>query len=184
MKFHSLPLKNAYKIELTPIQDDRGLFARTFCKNEFEAIGHHKEFVQFNHSVNKLKGTLRGMHYQVAPYTEVKLIRCIRGKVFDVIVDVRKGSATFLHWTGVELSEDNRLMMYVPEGFAHGFLTLTDHAELLYHHTEFYTPAADRGIRFDDPQINIQWPATIEIISDKDKNYMSVGSDFKGIDLA
>jgi dTDP-4-dehydrorhamnose 3,5-epimerase len=183
MKFVPTPLTDAYIVELDLLRDDRGGFARTYCKKEFEQIGHTREFVQFNHSFNTQKGTLRGMHFQAPPHAEVKLIRCIAGSVYDVIVDVRAGSSTFLQWFGTELSRENKRMFYVPEGFAHGFLTLTDHTELLYHHSCYYTPEADRGVRFDDPLLGIQWPGQPEVISDKDKRYPLLGSDFNGLNI-
>ncbi|MDX2072282.1 MAG: dTDP-4-dehydrorhamnose 3,5-epimerase [Haliscomenobacter sp.] len=183
MVFHKTALEGAYIIDLEPFSDDRGLFARTFCKREFSAIGHNKEFVQFNHSHSNQQGTLRGLHFQRPPHAEIKLIRCIRGSVFDVIVDLRHGSATFLHYVGVELSEQNMRMIYVPEGFAHGFQTLADHCELIYHHTAFYAPNADGGIRYDDPKINIAWPLEISTISEKDKNLPLLSEDFAGMTL-
>lgn len=171
MIFQETTLSGAYIIDLEPFNDERGMFARTFCKREFAAIGHSKEFVQFNHSRNHHVGTLRGMHFQNTPFSEIKLIRCIRGSAFDVIVDLRNQSPTFLQYYGVELSEHNLRMMYVPEGFAHGFQTLEDNTELIYHHTAFYTPEQERGIRYDDPRINIAWPLIPRIVSEKDKNY-------------
>jgi dTDP-4-dehydrorhamnose 3,5-epimerase len=181
MKFISTSLPDAYVIDLDPIRDERGLFARTFCKEEFQQIGHTKEFVQFNHSVNNKKGTLRGMHFQIPPFSEVKLIRCISGKVYDVIIDLRAGSLGFLKWYGAELSKENMRMMYVPEGFAHGFLTLSGNAELLYHHTSYYTPSAEGGLRHDDPLIGIKWPDSIEVISEKDKAYPLLTESFSGL---
>lgn len=181
MRFHETPLKGAYLIELEPHLDDRGFFARTFCKNEFGEIRHQKEFVQFNHSCTLKKGTLRGLHYQEPPVSEIKLIRCIRGKVFDVIVDLREGSFTFLQYLGVVLSAENMKMIYVPEGFAHGFQTLEDHTEMLYHHTNFYSPGHERGIRYEDPMLNISWPLAPSEISDKDMNHALLTKDFKGI---
>jgi len=183
MIFHETALEGAYVIDLEPFSDDRGLFARTFCKREFAAIGHHKEFVQFNHSHSNQKGTLRGLHYQRPPHAEIKLIRCIRGSVFDVIVDLRQQSPTFLHYVGVELSEQNMRMIYVPEGFAHGFQTLVDHSELIYHHTAFYAPNSDGGIRYNDPKINIAWPLEVSTISEKDKNLPLLSEDFAGMTL-
>jgi dTDP-4-dehydrorhamnose 3,5-epimerase len=181
MKFIPTPLPDAYVVELDPIRDDRGLFARTFCKEDFRQIGHTKEFVQFNHSINHKKGTLRGMHFQLPPFSEVKLIRCIAGKVYDVIIDLRYDSASFLKWYGTELSKENMRMMYVPEGFAHGFLTLTDDAELLYHHTSYYAPAAEGGLRYNDPLIKIQWPGSVEVISAKDTTYPLLENNFTGL---
>lgn len=183
MNFIETKLKGAYVIELNPLEDERGMFARVFCKKEFSKIKHDKEFVQFNHSLNEKKGILRGLHYQEPPFAEIKLIRCIRGALFDVIVDIRKSSSTFLQWTGVELSETNMKMMYVPEGFAHGFQTLNDSTELLYHHTNFYEPSAERGIRYNDSMIGIQWPDKVPIISEKDTNYPLLKTGFTGIEL-
>lgn len=182
MIFTETPLKGAYIIETKPFTDDRGLFARTFCKNEFQQIGHTKEFVQFNHSVTTHKGSIRGMHYQLPPFSEIKLIRCIRGKVFDVIIDIRQGSPTFLKHFSIELSEDNRLSLYIPEGFAHGFQTLEDNAQLIYHHTSFYQPGYESGIRFSDPAVGINWPLQVTRISEKDSNYEFL-NNFNGIKL-
>jgi dTDP-4-dehydrorhamnose 3,5-epimerase len=182
MLFHETLLKGAYTIELTPFSDDRGLFARTFCKREFAAIGHQKEFVQFNHSRSNFQGTLRGMHYQRAPYAEIKLIRCIRGSVLDVIIDLRPQSPTFLQHIGVELSAENMRMIYVPEGFAHGFQTLEDQTELIYHHTSFYAPEHEGGIRYDDPRINIQWPLEVTVISEKDQKHPFISDSFVGFE--
>ncbi len=183
MIFRETPVKGAYIIELNPHQDDRGLFARTFCKNEFKAIGHDAEFVQFNHSITNNKGTIRGMHYQTPPFSETKLIRCIRGSVFDVIIDIRKDSPTFLKYFAIELSESNMLSLYIPQGFAHGFQTLEDNSQLIYHHTAFYTPGYEGGIRYDDPLIQIQWPLNVTAITEKDKNHPLLNHTFKGITL-
>lgn len=181
MKFNAQPLAGLYTIELNVLKDERGAFARTFCKKEFEQIGHTKEFVQLNQSWNTKKGTLRGMHFQTPPFTEIKLIRCVKGAVCDVVVDLRKDSATFLQHVQVELSEENKLMIYVPEGFAHGFQTLTDNAELLYHHTEYYVPNAEGGLRYNDPLLNIKWPLPVSVISERDKNHSLIDKTYKGI---
>jgi dTDP-4-dehydrorhamnose 3,5-epimerase len=180
MIFEELQLKGSYVISLNLLSDARGGFARTYCKKEFEQIGHKKEFVQMNHSFNTHKGTLRGMHFQKAPHQEIKLIRCIKGAVIDVIVDLRKDSPTFLKHVMVELSSENKKMIYVPENFAHGFQTLEDDSELIYHHTEFYTPSADAGICYNDPVLNIDWPLPPVMVSDKDKSYPLIDSTFKG----
>lgn len=180
MIFEETKLKGAYIISLNLLTDARGGFARTFCKKEFEQIGHTKEFVQLNHSYNIHKGTIRGMHFQIAPYQEIKLIRCVRGSVLDVIIDLRKDSPTFLRHIAVELSAENKKMMYVPENFAHGFQTLEDNSELIYHHTQFYTPEADTGVRFDDPALKITWPLEPKMVSEKDKNYKLIDYTFKG----
>ncbi len=171
MKFTGTKIKDLYVIEPDIIIDDRGMFARTYCKKEFAVINFSKEFVQMNFSFNYKKGTLRGMHYQVHPYEETKLIRCSSGKCFDIAVDLRKDSETYLQWFGTELSGENSKMILIPEGFAHGFLTLEDNTELVYHHTEYYTSAADRGIRYDDRALNIRLPSEVIVISDKDKSY-------------
>jgi dTDP-4-dehydrorhamnose 3,5-epimerase len=183
MKFIETPLKNAFFVEIEPFQDERGLFMRIFCKKEFQEIGHSKDFVQINHSINKQKGTIRGLHFQKPPFSEIKLVRCIKGAVFDVIVDIRAGSPTFLQWFGIELSAENKRMMYIPEGFAHGFQTLEDDTELLYHHTEFYTPLAEAGLRFDDQMIGIDWKLPPKNISEKDSNYSLIENNFMGIHL-
>ena len=181
MIFEPTPLQGSYLIKLQPIQDERGFFVRTFCKKEFEEIGHEKEFVQMNQSYNKQKGTLRGMHYQLPPHQEIKLVRCIAGSVYDVIIDLRKDSPTYLHYFGAELSAENFCMMYVPEGFAHGFQTLADHTSLLYQHTAFYAPGSEAGLRFDDQRIAITWPMSPTCISEKDQQYPYVMESFTGI---
>ena len=181
MRFDPTPLKGSWLVSLDPVSDDRGWFARYFCKKEFQQIGHDKEWVQMNQSVNYKKGTLRGMHYQVKPYREIKMIRCISGAVYDVIVDIRKDSETFLQWFGVELSAENKKMLYIPEGFAHGFQTLADDTELLYHHTEYYQPGAEGGIRYSDLAIGIQWPLMATVISSRDEAHPLLTNEFKGV---
>lgn len=181
MNFTPTPLKGSFIIQLMPFNDDRGWFVRTFSKNEFKEIGINYEWVQMNHSYTASKGTIRGMHYQVPPYKEIKMVRCIRGMVYDVIIDIRKESPTFLHWYGIELSATQMNMIYIPEGFAHGFQALTDDCELIYHHSEFYIPNAEEGIKYNDPLINIQWPLAVSRISERDKNHPSLTENFKGI---
>ena len=171
MIFTPTPLKDAFVIEMQPHQDDRGWFSRTFCKKEFVAHGFGGEWVQLNHSFNEKKGTLRGMHFQKSPFSEIKLVRCIVGSVFDVIIDLREKSPSYLSWFGVELSAKNKKMILIPEGFAHGFQTLENDTELLYHHSAFYSPEAEAGIRYDDPKIGINWPLTVTVISPKDIDY-------------
>jgi dTDP-4-dehydrorhamnose 3,5-epimerase len=171
MVFQKTPLAGLYLLEPRIIRDERGLFARTFCKKEFAEIGFDKDFVQFNHSFNSKKGTLRGMHFQLAPFAETKLIRCVEGRVFDVAVDLRKDSKTYLQYFGVELSKENMFSILIPEGFAHGFQTLEDNSALIYHHTEYYTPNVDSGILYNDPALAINWPLGISIISQKDTSY-------------
>jgi dTDP-4-dehydrorhamnose 3,5-epimerase len=181
MTFTETILKGSYEITLTPHGDSRGWFARTFCKKEFEQIAHQQEWLQINHSYSTKKGTLRGMHFQNAPFAEIKMLRCIAGAVYDVIIDLRKDSPTFLKWFGTELSAQNKKMLYIPAGFAHGFQTLEDDTELIYHHTQFYTPSTEAGIRYDDKAINIEWPLTISEISERDTNHPLTDSTFKGL---
>lgn len=181
MKFIPTPLNGLYVIEIEPISDSRGWFARTFCKNEFEAIGHSKEWVQMNHTYTVKKGTIRGIHFQLPPHEEIKMVRCIAGVVYDVVIDIRKESATFLQWFGMEISATNRKMIYIPEGFAHGFQTLTDNCELVYNHSAFYAPGVEAGIRYDDPEINIQWPLPVSDISQRDSAHPLLNKSFKGI---
>jgi len=181
MIFKPTSLSGSYEIELAPFIDDRGWFGRYYCKNEFLKIGHLKEWVQLNHSVTNKKGTVRGMHFQIPPYGEVKMVKCIVGNVWDVIIDLRSNSPTFLKWFGTELSAANKKMLYIPEGFAHGFQTLADHSELLYHHTEFYKPDVESGIRYDDPLINIDWPLVVTLISERDQKHVLLNEQFKGI---
>jgi dTDP-4-dehydrorhamnose 3,5-epimerase len=174
-------LKGSFVIDLEPRGDSRGWFARTYCKNEFAAIGHTKEWVQLNHSFSSQKGTLRGMHFQMPPHAEIKMVRCISGAVYDVIVDLRKDSDTFLKWFGVELSAENKKMIYIPEGFAHGFQTLTDNAELIYHHSEFYSASAEAGILYNDKATGIEWPLPVAEISERDTKHPVIDQTFKGL---
>jgi dTDP-4-dehydrorhamnose 3,5-epimerase len=183
MRFSEIPLKGAYIIDLEPFIDSRGFFARTYCKREFNSIGHSGEFVQFNHSSSSHKGTLRGMHLQLPPCAEIKLIRCTSGRVYDVIIDLRRNSETFLQHIGVELSEENRKMIYIPEGFAHGFQTLEDHTQLIYHHTAYYSPEHDRGFHYADPAFAINWPLDPQHISEKDRDHPYIDQYFKGIEI-
>lgn len=171
MIFTETKLPGAYVIELEKRGDARGFFARAFCQHEFTAIGLMTVVAQTNLSFSQSAGTLRGMHYQSAPYAEAKLVRCTRGSLYDVIIDLRPASATYRSWLGVELSADNRRMLYVPEGFAHGFITLEDAVEVTYQVSQFYTPEAERGVRWDDPAFGIEWPLTPTVISDKDKRW-------------
>jgi len=172
MIFHETPLKGAHTIELDKKGDDRGFFARFFCINEYDSMNLDGNIVQINNSLSAQKGTLRGMHYQLAPKAETKIVRCIRGALYDVILDLRLNSPTFGKWYGTELTaEKNRIMMYVPKGFAHGFMTLEDDTEALYLVTEYYSPEQERGIRFQDPRFKIEWPFEPIVVSDKDKNW-------------
>jgi dTDP-4-dehydrorhamnose 3,5-epimerase len=181
MKFIQTPLKGAYIIDPEPFEDKRGLFERIFCEEKFREIGHSKTVVQINHSLTKHKGSLRGMHYQEPPMAEIKMVKCLKGSVYDVIVDLRKGSDTFLKWFGETLSSENRRMMYVPEGFAHGFQTLEYDCELLYFHTEFYSPDYERTVRFNDPRVSIRWPLDITEISERDLRHALLSESFEGV---
>ncbi len=169
MKFVETPLSGAFTVEIEPIEDKRGFFARAWCQREFEARGLSGRLVQVNISFNRRKGTLRGMHWQRAPHEEDKLIRCTRGAIFDVAVDLRPGSATYLRWFGAELTEENHRMLWVPRGFAHGFQVLEPDTEVLYQHTEFYAPGFEAGARYDDALFGIQWPHPVTEISDRDE---------------
>lgn len=172
MVFNKTDFKGAYIIDIERIEDARGFFARAWCRREFEAHGLNPALVQANMSFNKISGTLRGMHYQAAPHEEAKLVRCTKGAVYDVMIDLRRDSRTYLKWFGLELTAENHRMLYVPEGFAHGYQTLKDGTEVLYHVTEFYTPSAERGIRWDDAAFGIEWPIKSGlVISDKDRNW-------------
>ena len=175
MIFKETKLKGAYVIEINPLEDERGFFARSFCAKEFKEHGLNQNIAQCNISYNGKKGTLRGMHYQAAPHEEAKLVRCTMGAIYDVIIDLRPDSATFKKWIGVELTKENRRMLYVPEGFAHGFQTLEDHTEVLYQMSEFHHPEWARGVRWNDPTFGIFWPVNVEIISIGDQQY----PDFK-----
>jgi dTDP-4-dehydrorhamnose 3,5-epimerase len=170
--FVETKLQGVYVIEAEKNQDERGFFARTFCKNEFVAHGLNPRVAQCSTSFNKMKGTLRGMHYQLAPYDEVKVVRCTAGEIYDVTVDLRPDSPTYKEWVAVQLTEDNRRAIYIPEGCAHGFQTLVDNTEVYYQISEFYHPEAARGIRWNDPAFGVQWPLRENIIlSEKDRSY-------------
>ncbi|HEX2886742.1 dTDP-4-dehydrorhamnose 3,5-epimerase [Vineibacter terrae] len=171
MIFHETALSGAYVVELERYSDERGHFARSFCREEFARQGLPGDLVQGNVSVNPTRGTLRGMHYQVAPHEEIKLLRCVRGAIYDVIVDVRQGSPTFGKWIGVELTPASFRMLYAPAGFAHGFQTLLDDTEVNYLVSAPYTPAAARGLRHDDPRLAITWPLPVTRISRQDASW-------------
>ena len=176
MKFVETELKDAYVIELEPHIDERGFFARSFCGREFKAHRLEPAVAQANLSFNHTKATLRGMHYQLPPAAETKLVRCTRGAIYDVIIDLRSESPTYLRHFGIELTEHNRTALYVPRMFAHGYLTLTSGAEVIYHVSEFYAPGCERGIRYVDPIFAIRWPLPVEVISAKDAAWPPFGS--------
>lgn len=171
MTFTRAPLAGVFVVGLEPITDHRGFFARAWCAREF--ADHHlvADVVQINLSYTRYRGTVRGMHYSAAPYAEVKTVRCVRGAVYDVIIDLRRDSPTYRQTFAVELTAANRKMLYVPAGLAHGFQTLEDETEVLYQISSFYAPAAERGIRFDDPAFAIRWPLPVAAISDKDAGW-------------
>ena len=172
MIYKETKLPGAFIIEIQRLEDDRGFFGRFFCRNEFGGQGLNPDVAQCSISFNRDTGTLRGMHYQEAPHAEDKLVRCTRGSLYDVIVDLRKESPTFKQWIALELTGENRLMLYVPKGFAHGFQTLTDNTEVMYQMSEFYHPETARGVRWNDPSFGIQWPMGDRmILSDKDRDW-------------
>ena len=177
--FRETELRGAFVIHPEKLEDARGFFGRVFCKKEFEAHGLNPRFVQCNVAFNKKKGTLRGMHYQDPPFEETKLVRCTRGAVYDVIVDLRPASHTFKRWTSAELTSEDYRILYVPKGFAHGYQTLVDDTEVFYQVSEFYHPECERVLRWDDPEIAVQWPLRDKIMSNKDRN-APVLHDMKG----
>lgn len=183
MQFNPAPLPGAYTIDLEKRGDSRGFFARVFCEHEFAEHGLETRFVQINNSLTGARGTLRGMHYQLPPAPEVKVVRCVRGSLYDVILDLRPDSPTFGKSFGAELSADNRRMMYVPRGFAHGFLTLEPDTEAFYLVSAFYAPECERGIRYNDPRFAIEWPMAPLETSEKDRNWPDFDPAFHKVDL-
>ncbi len=172
MKFTTTPIAGAWLVEMERSEDDRGWFARSWCAGEFVAHGLNAAFSQSSTSFNRRRGTLRGMHYQVAPHAEAKLVRCTRGAMYDVALDLRPSSPTFCKWFAAELTADNGRSLYIPEGCAHGFQTLADDTEVLYQIAGEYHPASGRGVRWDDAAFGIQWPLLEPLISDRDQNYV------------
>lgn len=171
MTFRESKIAGAFEIDLERKFDDRGFFARSWCKREFEDQGLDSELVQCSISFSTSRGTLRGMHYQTAPFAETKLVRCTQGAIYDVVLDLRPGSATFREWIAVILTAESRNMIYVPKGCAHGFLTLQDQTEVFYQMSEIYNPESARGVRWDDPAFQIVWPDSVEAISERDRSY-------------
>jgi len=172
MKFTETIINGAYLVDIKRIADERGFFGRAFCSNEMKAFGLNDNIAQTNLSSNPKKGTLRGLHYQGPPAEESKLVRCTRGSLFDVIVDIRKQSSTYCKWFGAVLTAESFQMLYVPEGCAHGFITLEDNTDIMYEVSEFYTPSAEKGLLWNDPFFGIEWPIQPVIISEKDKNQL------------
>jgi dTDP-4-dehydrorhamnose 3,5-epimerase len=183
MNFRETILKGCFVIETNPSIDNRGFFERVFCKEEFSRLNFKPEIVQINHSYTKLKGSVRGLHFQNPPYIESKIIKCIKGSVYDIIVDIRKDSNTFLQWISLELSASNNKMIYIPDGFAHGFQTLMDNTELLYFHTNFYNKEAEGALNVLDEKLVIKLPLEISEISEKDRHHKFIDETFQGITL-
>lgn len=183
MRFTYLPLEGAYLIKDEPFFDHRGRFSRIYCEKELKAIGLQKGISQINLSQTNAKGTIRGMHFQHPPYAECKIVRCLSGMVFDVLVDLRAGSKTFLKWHGEILTPDNGRALVVPEGFAHGFQVMEDNSQLLYFSTERYFPEAEGGILFNDHEVGIEWPIPLSDISEKDSRHPLLDDSFLGISL-
>ena len=177
MIFTKSKLSGAYLIDIEKLEDERGFFARSWDSKKFDEIGLNPNLAQCNISFNIQKGTVRGMHFQKSPHEEDKIVRCTKGKIFDVIIDLRKNSSTFTKWEGFELSEDNHKMLYIPKGFAHGFQTMEDNSEIFYQMSEFFMPEYSSGIKWNDPAFEVAWPLPISIISKKDLSY----SNFKNI---
>ena len=171
MIFKETALQDAYVVDIDPVEDSRGFFARTWCRREFQVLGLNPEAVQCNLSFNHIRGTIRGMHYQAAPHSEIKLVKCLRGAIYDVIIDLRPKSPSFRAWLGIELNENNRRMLYVPEGFAHGYQTIEDNSEVFYLVSNFYHPESERGIRWNDPAFKIEWPLKASLVSPKDSSH-------------
>ncbi len=181
MNFIKTPIAGAWIIEGKPIQDQRGAFSRLFCEQALQSMLDGKRIVQINHSITRGVGAIRGLHYQHTPYAEMKIVRCLKGRVFDVAIDLRQGSATFLKWISLELSPENGRAFIIPEGCAHGFQVLEEDSELLYLHTAFYRPEAEDGVRFNDPKIQVDWPLTPSDVSQRDFNHPYLSEDFTGI---
>lgn len=177
MTFIETPLPGAYVVDIAPSRDERGFFARTWCREEFGARGLDAAIEQCSVSFNPARATLRGLHYQAAPHMETKVVRCTRGALYDVIVDLRRESPSFCQWFGIELTAENRRMLYVPKGLAHGFLTLRADTEAHYYISGRYVPDAARGVRWDDPAFNINWPLPVEVIAERDRRYPAFTAD-------
>ena len=183
MKFYPTPISDLFLAELKPYKDDRGFFTRTYCSSDLELVNIFKPITQINHSLSLKVGTVRGMHFQLPPHAEVKMVSCLKGRIFDVAVDIRQGSPTFLQWFGEYLSPDNFKMMVIPEGFAHGFQVIEPNSEILYFHTESYTPEFESGILYDDRSISIKWPLRVDEISERDQNHAQINEHFTGVVL-
>lgn len=183
MKIHPTSIADLVVAESEALKDERGAFARLFCEQELLSFIGHRKIVQINHSCTEAVGAVRGLHFQHAPYAEMKVVRCLKGKVWDVAVDLRPQSPSYKRWYAQELSPQNAYMMMIPEGFAHGFQVLEASSELLYLHTAFYKPEAEGGVRHDDPQLGITWPLPVTDISARDSSHAFIDSSFRGIVL-
>lgn len=181
--FHPQPLKGLWVVHRKPVKDQRGFFCRFFCAEEFQTVGLKKPIAQINHTYTLGKGAIRGLHFQYPPYAEGKIVSCLRGEVYDVAVDIRKSSPTFLQWHGEILSAVNQRSLLIPEGFAHGFQTLADNCELLYLHSEAFYSQAESGLHIADPRIGIVWPIAMTELSERDRNHSFIDPDFKGLSL-
>lgn len=182
MTINPLPLEGAAEICCARHEDDRGWFARLFCQEELFSLNNGRQIQQVNSSFTKKRGTVRGLHFQMPPYAEDKVVRCLSGRVFDVMVDLRKGSSTFAQYHPIILDSLKMNMVYIPRGFAHGFQTLEDDCQMLYLHTEFYAAEYDRGFRYDSSSLNIEWPLEVQDLSDRDKNLMALDLTFEGLE--
>ena len=183
MEFHSTFIRDLYVAELTPFIDNRGFFARTYCEAELKNINVSQTLTQINHSRTVQVGTVRGMHFQYPPHAEIKMVRCLGGAIFDVVIDIRKNSDTFLQWFGEYLTPDNFKMMVIPAGFAHGFQVIEPNSELLYFHTASYAPESESGILFNDEKVGITWTIKATELSDRDRNHEKLDENFTGIVL-
>jgi dTDP-4-dehydrorhamnose 3,5-epimerase len=183
MNLFETGISGAWVLESNSFQDSRGAFTRLFCSRELHAILGLRTIAQINHSMTRSEGAIRGLHYQNSPHAEMKIVRCLKGRVFDVAVDLRKGSSTFLKWNAVELTPESNLAYVIPEGCAHGFQVLEEDSQLLYLHTEFYKPEAEGGVRFDDPQIAVDWPLPPTDLSARDLSHPFINEHFKGLVL-
>jgi len=183
LKFSKTKIKDLYIIYPESFKDNRGNFYRIYCENELIEIGYNKKIVQMNQSQTKKKGSIRGMHFQYPPKAEIKFVKCLAGSVFDVAIDLRKNSNTFLQWHSEIISSENNKLMFIPEGFAHGFQTLEDNCEILYLHSEFYSAELESGIRYNDPKLNINWPLEVTEISRRDSEHKLIDDTFNGIKL-
>lgn len=183
MKIIQTDIPSLFVVETTPYADVRGAFARLYCERELSQLIGERQIVQVNHSRTNTVGAIRGMHFQFSPYAEMKLVRCVKGRVWDVVVDLRQNSTSFLQWHAEELSSNNARMVVIPEGFAHGFQVIEPDSELLYLHTAFYNPEAEGGLRYDDPLLGIRWPLTVTDISARDSSHCHIDSKFQGFAL-